>query len=56
MSFILLHVLRKQTYINIDTNYMQQQRFINNSNQLNIFQATISPIRRSTRLCLQLVV
>jgi len=31
---------------------MQQQRFINNSNQPNIFRATFSPIIRSTRLCL----
>jgi hypothetical protein len=35
---------------------MQQYRFINNSNQLNMFRAIISPILRSTRLCLQLVV
>jgi len=30
--------------------------FIDNYNQLNMFQAIISPILRSTRLCLQLVV
>jgi len=30
--------------------------FIDNYNQLNMFRATISPILRSTRLCLQLVV
>ena len=30
--------------------------FINNFNQLNMFQAIISPILRSTRMCLQLVV
>ena len=30
--------------------------FINNFNQLNMFRAIISPILRSTRLCLQLVV
>ena len=35
---------------------MQQQIFIDNYNQLNIFRAIISPILRSTRLCLQLVV
>jgi len=35
---------------------MQQRRFINNSNQLNMFQAIISPNFRSTGLCLQLVV
>ena len=35
---------------------MQQQQFINNFNQLNLFRAMISPILRSTRLCLQLVV
>jgi len=30
--------------------------FINNPNQLNMFRAMISPILRSTRLCLQLKV
>ena len=30
---------------------MQQKRFINNSSQLNMFRAIISPIFRSTRLC-----
>ena len=35
---------------------MQQQRFINNSNQLNMFRAMISPIFTSTSLCLQFVV
>ena len=35
---------------------MQQKRYINNSNQLNMFRVLISPILRSTRLCLQLVV
>jgi len=35
---------------------MQQQRFINNSNQQNVFQAIILPVLRSTRLCLQLVI
>jgi len=30
--------------------------FINNPNQLNMFRAMISPIFRSTRLCLQIVV
>ena len=30
---------------------MQQYRFINNSNKLNMFQAIILPIFRSTRLC-----
>ena len=30
---------------------MQQQGFINNSNQLNVFRALIPPIHRSTRLC-----
>jgi len=35
---------------------MQQQRIIDDSNQLNMFRAIISPILRSTRLCLQLVV
>ena len=29
---------------------------VNNLNQLNMFRAIISPIFRSTRLCLQLVV
>ena len=33
---------------------MQQQRFINNSNQLNMFRDIISPILGSTRLYLQL--
>ena len=31
---------------------MQQQQLINNSSQLNMFQAIILPIFRSTRLCL----
>jgi len=35
---------------------MQQYPFINDYNQLNIFRAIISPILRSIRLCLQLVV
>ena len=30
---------------------MQQERFINNSNQLSLFWAIILPIFRSTRLC-----
>ena len=30
---------------------MQQQRFIYNSSQLNMFRALILPIFRSTRLC-----
>jgi len=30
--------------------------FINNSNPLNMFRALISPIFRSARLCLQLVI
>jgi len=30
--------------------------FIDNFNQLNMFRAIVSPILRSTRLCLQLVV
>ena len=30
---------------------MQQQQFINNCNQLDMFQAIILPIFRSTRLC-----
>ena len=30
---------------------MQQQRFIDNSTQLNMFRAIILPIFRSTRLC-----
>ena len=35
---------------------MQHSQFINNFNQLNMFRAIVSPILRSTRLCLQLVV
>ena len=35
---------------------MQQKRFINDFNQLNMFRVIISPILRSTRLCLQLVI
>ena len=31
---------------------MQQLQFINNFNQVNIFRAKVSPILRSTRLCL----
>jgi len=34
----------------------QQQTFIDNYNQLNMFRPIISPILRSTRQCLQLVV
>jgi len=34
---------------------MQQRQFINNFTQLNVFRAIVSPILRSTRLCLQLV-
>jgi len=30
--------------------------FVDNYNQLNMFRAIISPILRSTRLCLELVV
>jgi len=30
---------------------MQQKQFINNSNQLNMFQSIILPIFRSARLC-----
>ena len=35
---------------------MQQLRFISDFNQLNLFRAIISPILRSTSLCLQFVV
>jgi len=35
---------------------MQQEQFISSFNQLNMFRAIISPILRSTRLCLHLVV
>jgi len=35
---------------------MKITNFIDNYNQLNMFRAIISPILRSTRLCLQLVV
>ena len=35
---------------------MQQEQFISNFNQLNVFRAIISTILRSTRLCLQVVV
>jgi len=34
---------------------MQQLQFINNFNQLDMFRAIMSPILRSTRLCLQFV-
>ena len=34
----------------------QQQSFIDNYDQLNMFREIISSILRSTRLCLQLVV
>jgi len=37
-------------------NKIYSKNFINNFNQLNMFRATISPILRSTSLCLQLVV
>jgi len=32
------------------------RKFVTNFNQLNMFRAIISPILRSTRLCLQLMV
>ena len=35
----------------INTNSMQLYRFINNSNQVNMFQELIPPIFRSTRPC-----
>jgi len=41
--------------INIQTD-AKIKHFIENYNQLNMFRAIISPILRSTRLCLQLVV
>jgi len=34
----------------------QEQIFIDNYDKVNMFRAIISPILRSTRLCLQLVV
>ena len=34
---------------------MQEWQFINNFNQLDMFRAIISPILRSSRLCLQQV-
>jgi len=36
--------------------FQKDNNFINNFNQLNMFQAIISPVLRSARLCLQLVV
>ena len=33
---------------------MQQQQFINNSNQFNMFRAIILPILRNVRLCYSL--
>ena len=41
---------------NIDNQLDATITFINNSDQLNMFRAIISPILRSTRLCLQFVV
>jgi hypothetical protein len=41
---------------NIDNQLDAKITVINNSNQLDMFRATISPIFRSIRLCLQLVV
>ena len=41
---------------NIDNKLDATIAVFNNSNQLIMFRATISPILRSTRLCLQLVV
>jgi len=49
----------KQLYLkynNITTDLMQQSQFISNFNHLYMFRAIISPILRSTGLCLQLVV
>ena len=44
-------------YNNINNHlYATITNFIDNFNQLNMFRAIISPILRSTRLCLQLVV
>ena len=49
------------TYYSVIQQYKQPTRynnnnFIDNVNQLNMFRAIVSPIHRSTRLCLQLVV
>jgi hypothetical protein len=41
---------------NIDNQLDAKQRFIINSNQLNMFRTIITPILRSTTLCLQLVI
>ena len=43
-------------YNNINSPRFNNDNFINNFNQLNMFREIISPILRSTRLCLQLVV
>jgi len=43
-------------YNNINTQLCNDNNFINNFIQINMFRAIISPILRSTRLCLQLVV
>jgi len=44
-------------YNNINTQLdVTIKNFIDNYNHLSMFQVTISPIFRSTRLCLQLVV
>jgi len=49
MKLIFLQLYKQPTRYN-------SNNFINNFNQLNIFRAIISPILKSTRLCLQLVV
>jgi len=61
-NFSLSWPLRIVTYVTIDAyNNINSQldatitNFIDNYNQLSVFQAIISPILRSTILCLELV-
>jgi len=52
-----ISVLNNIKYININSQLDATiTNFIDNYNQLNMFRAIISPILRSTRLCLQLVI
>ena len=52
-SSVVVYIIVSVMYGHTD---IKSVRFIGNFNQLNMFRAIISPIFRSTRLCLQLVV
>jgi len=53
-KFVLHYTCR--LYNNINSPRYNNDNFINNFKQLSMFRAIISPILRSTRMCLQLVI